>query len=296
MKRWLVAVACVLFVTTAQAQDEPRDMSGEKGARVAPRNARGGKPMTRGDSFDMQVRRLRTVLGLSEEQNAELDKIIESMPDRKERRGPVAEDGEGGGAEDRLALLRELSEARQSGDEAKMKEVKAKLAAAGRGASSRQRGEKFERLLHEIEPILSSEQKEKLDRFRDELRHSRRRGVASPEEMFRVLEKLNLDEGQQEKVARLAEKLADDMAGFEKMDAGDRQKFSRRVEDGIKDILNRQQREKFDDLIAQSTNDDNRSELRNRQREPNFGGDGDRPREKKRRRPSHEAPEGGDHP
>lgn len=124
---------------------------GPRGPGEGGRGRWGGDGDRRGGPF----RELGDRLQLSEEQWTEAREII------AEHRAEVSDEDRGGMRD----LFRKMRDARDSGDEATIAELQSEMDAA-RAA----RAEHFDTLLTKIEPILTDDQLDELDAFREDLR------------------------------------------------------------------------------------------------------------------------------
>jgi Spy/CpxP family protein refolding chaperone len=189
----LIAVLAVPFVM-AQVGGPP------EGGRPGWGRMRGGPgPMWLPEEM---ARRLAENLQLTPEQQAQYDEIVAKYADKW---------GGGAGQSEEMARLREqFREARQAGDDARAEELGRQMRELG-GA----RMQVFRDFLNEVRPILTDEQRARLDEFRESWR-ARGRGMAEEfgrwREMIRqVRSELQLTDEQN---ARLDELLAEQRAAM----------------------------------------------------------------------------------
>jgi hypothetical protein len=185
--RWFTAIVVLSLAIPALAQNRPRGNRPD-GAQGGPQRGQGQRGPGAG-MFDRMTGRLAGDLQLTEEQQTEYDQIVADFRQRMAALpGPTAETQD---------LMRQLREARQNGDQEKMRELGAKLQEQRGGAMGGVMNDFFD----QVEPILDAGQKEKLATFREraaQFMGGAQRGADMRRMIQELPDKLDLDEQQRE--------------------------------------------------------------------------------------------------
>ncbi len=158
-----------LWVGSAGAQDPGHGRARGDRPRRAGAGAPEGQPGPRHMSVDQQMERLTKELQLNTDQQEKIRKLLtehsEKMREAFRSRGA----GQGQGQENRAQmrdLLTQLREARAAKDEAKIKDLETKIRELRENSPMAQARQK---LMSDIEAVLTAEQKAKFPKVRDEV-------------------------------------------------------------------------------------------------------------------------------
>lgn len=184
-RRWIVGVSAVLLAVPVLAQDmEPqgrdrqdvrrgdrRRGDGERGDRQRGARQRGG--------MRRMLDRVGEQLDLDDSQREKLDQIVESRSGDMDRRRELGQ---------------QMREARESGDDARLEELREQM----RGGGGRN---PFEAILNELEPVLREDQLDSLDEMRQNFgrRGGRNQQGLDRRSIERLGEDLNLSSEQTQK-------------------------------------------------------------------------------------------------
>ncbi len=195
MYRRILALICLtLPVSLALGQDEPKGPppEGRRGAAL------GGMREVGGPSLERRVKRvasqLTEELTLTEEQQQQLDELVtQFLAEHKDMQRPPPEE--------MREIMQQMREARQAGDEAKAEELRKKLGPVG--------NQVMIDFLSEVEPILTEEQKTKLDEIRDRLVRPGRGPTDPLERIEELRDELQLKPKQSQKFDALYQQLSE---------------------------------------------------------------------------------------
>jgi Spy/CpxP family protein refolding chaperone len=235
MNKTLGLVCCLALAGLAFAQDRRPPRSGElrpgrpEPGQRGPDFDRPGGPMWRAEFFDAMADRMADQLELDDAQQPQFDALVDMFRER------MREDSErAGGFED---LRRQMREAREAGDEAKMEALREQMRTMRRG-SDEIRAAFFD----SVEKILHEDQIERLAEIRE--RFQEREGRPGGPPLERLKNVLQLSEEQAHTFDALAEQMRARMqAAFE---TGERPAFREefaRFADELNRVLDDEQRE-----------------------------------------------------
>ncbi len=234
MFRHVLAIVCLtLPASLALAQSEPPQGPPPQGRRGA---ALGGMRDMGGPSLERRVKRvasqLTQELSLTDEQQEQLDDLVTGfLEDHKDAQRP--------NPEQMREVMEQIREARQAGDDAKVEELRKQLGPVGNQAIAE--------FLGEVEPILTPEQKSKLDDIRDRLLRPARGPTDPLERITELRDELNLEPKQAKKFDSYYDKLSKDIQSS-KMETSDMlglvDELRKAAEEGDQDKVN-QIREKL---------------------------------------------------
>ncbi len=181
----MMVLAAGMLVSASQAQQEPA----ERG-RAAGRHSR-RPPERRGRSiFD----RVRTELDLSADQQTQYDEIVAKY--RKKRGGM--------NMKAMRDIMKEMREARRSGDDERVAELRKQMQESRKGNS-------LDAFFEELEPILNAEQREKLAKIRQDMSARRGRGRGPVAQLERLRGELKLSDEQAARYDELLDQLKEDL-------------------------------------------------------------------------------------
>jgi Spy/CpxP family protein refolding chaperone len=188
--RWMIGFVALLLTVPAWAQ---RGEGDEQPARQGGRPGRGGPGMGMGSPEDM-ARQLGETLNLTAEQKPKYDAIVEKFkPKWQEQANERAK---------MMDLVREMRDALQKGDEAKAEEIRKEIEDLREGSRAL-----LTQFLDEVQPILTPEQVQKLDEFRERVERFRGGGGGLEPLLARVPDELKLTDAQRPKFNELAAKV-----------------------------------------------------------------------------------------
>ncbi len=183
----MVALVSVALVVPALAQPESRPSRPERPGGSPGRGAGGGGAFA--SPLDV-AHRLAESLNLTDEQRTKYDAVIEKFRPRFDEQASQAEKAQ--------ELMRQMRDARQSGDDAKVDETRQQMEQM-REASQPLLSDFFK----EVKPLLTPEQVVKLDEFRDRMERVRG-GAGGIEQLIqRLPEGLQLTDEQRAKYDKL---------------------------------------------------------------------------------------------
>ena len=157
--RWSIIVAAAWLICPAVAQTGPQQRA-RSGEGMQQRSRERRAQAERRPLID----RLREELDLDEDQLVEFDRIADEFRQKR---------GRGVNMRQSRALMEEMRRARKDGDQQRVAEIREELKAT-RGRQP------VDELLTEVEGILRDDQREKLDKIRQELSERRRPGSRGP--------------------------------------------------------------------------------------------------------------------
>lgn len=158
MRRFVIAALLIAPLAAVAIAQDGGDRRGDRDDR--------GRRGRRGPSFARLIERMNEQLQFDEQQRLQVDEIAAAFEERQS---------------EQRDLWREMREARESGDDARVESLREQMREAGR-----QRGEMMDQFFAEIEPVLRADQLDAFEDMRDSF--SRQRGPRF--DMRRMIEEL----------------------------------------------------------------------------------------------------------
>lgn len=193
-------------------------------------------------AWERDVTQLRAKLKLTEEQNTQLDDILK----RLSRRWKEQQEKYEGRTTDIKPLQLERARALKDGDQKRAGELAEKIRKL---KDENRRPAQLEDVLHEIEPILTAEQKPILEESRKAYTEALVRVSADADALLKILNRLNLNEEQQKKVEDIRKEYAEPLARYAKMESREREKLFEEIHKRVVAILDDQQKDELEWLM-----------------------------------------------
>ncbi|MCG3126923.1 MAG: hypothetical protein CHACPFDD_01778 [Phycisphaerae bacterium] len=246
--RWLIGGMLVASIAMAQDDKPPQTEPGEppasgEQATTKPRfeeHRFGQIPYKH--AWERDLTQLRTKLKLTDEQNSQLDEMLK----RLSRRWKEQQEKYEGRAEKIKPLQMERARALKDGDEKLAGELAEKIRKI---KDEFRRPAQLEDVLHDVETILTAEQKPILEESRKAYTEALVRVSADADALLKILNRLNLNEEQQKKVEDIRKEYAEQLARYGKMESREREKLFDDIYKRVVPLLNEPQKDELDWLM-----------------------------------------------
>ncbi len=224
---------------------------------------RGEPPESRRFGLGAMAQRLAERLELTDQQKAQYDTILAKY---QAQAGEQADQ-----REQQRTLAQQYREARQSGDETRAEELRNQMQGL-RDAHTKL----FRDFMAEVEPILDTQQAEKLNNFRERFREGRPQGRgAEVQTILRVAKRLDLNDEQRNKLRQIAQNVQTPQRGGPKDPQANAER-AKQVKAQILEFLDANQAAEFERLLTEASQPDQKDQ-RHRGDQGRTGAEGGRP-------------------